>query len=106
MPELSKSRLPSTTPLPMLMLSPGGSPVQAGYINDEIGRLRGLHPDIPLYAVVTDMCASGGYYVAVAADRIYVDKSSLIGSIGVLMNGFGFVDTLQRLSRHDTAPDG
>ena len=77
--------------------SPGGSPVQAGYINDEIRRLRELHPDTPLYAVVTDMCASGGYYVAVAADRIYADKSSLVGSIGVLMNGFGFVDTMDKL---------
>ena len=81
----------------MRINSPGGSPVQAGYINDEIRRLRELNPDIPLYAVVTDMCASGGYYVAVAADRIYVDKSSLVGSIGVLMNGFGFVDSMQRL---------
>lgn len=77
--------------------SPGGSPVQAGYINDEMRRLRALHPDTPLYAVVTDMSASGGYYVAVAADRIYADKSSLVGSIGVLMNGFGFVDGMERL---------
>ena len=77
--------------------SPGGSPVQAGYINDEIRRLRELHPDKPVHAVVTDMCASGGYYVAVAADRIYVDKSSVVGSIGVLMNGFGFVEGMRRL---------
>lgn len=77
--------------------SPGGSPVQAGHINDEIKRLRANHPKIPLYAVVTDMCASGGYYVAVAADKIYADKASLIGSIGVLMDGFGFVGTLDKL---------
>lgn len=77
--------------------SPGGSPVQAGYINDEIKRLRAKHPDIPLYAVVEDMCASGGYYVAVAADKIYVNKASLIGSIGVLMNGFGFTGTMEKL---------
>jgi protease-4 len=77
--------------------SPGGSPVQAGYINDEIRRLREKHPAIPLYAVVTDVCASGGYYVAVAADRIYADKASIVGSIGVLMNGFGFVEAMQSL---------
>ena len=77
--------------------SPGGSPVQAGYINDEIRRLRAKHPDIPLYAVVEDICASGGYYIAVAADRIYVDKASIIGSIGVLMDGFGFTGTMDKL---------
>ena len=77
--------------------SPGGSPVQAGYINDEIQRLRKQYPDIPIHAVVTDVCASGGYYVAAAADRIYADKSSVIGSIGVLMNGFGFVGTMDKL---------
>ncbi len=77
--------------------SPGGSPVQAGYINDEIKRLRGLYPNIPLYAVVEDICASGGYYVAVAADKIYVDKASIVGSIGVLMNGFGFTGTMEKL---------
>jgi protease-4 len=77
--------------------SPGGSPVQAGIINDEISRLRALHPDIPLYAVIEDICASGGYYVAAAADRIYVDKASLVGSIGVLMDGFGFTGTMQKL---------
>ena len=69
--------------------SPGGSPVQAGYINDEIKRLRQLYPEIPLYAVVQDICASGGYYVAVAASKIFVDKASLVGSVGVLMDGFG-----------------
>jgi len=77
--------------------SPGGSPVQAGYINDEIRRLREKYPSIPLYAVVEDVCASGGYYVAVAADKIYVDKASIVGSIGVLMDGFGFVGTLEKL---------
>jgi protease IV len=77
--------------------SPGGSPVQAGIINDEIKRQRKLHPDIPLYAVVEDICASGGYYIAVAADKIYVDKASIMGSIGVLMDGFGFTGTMQKL---------
>ncbi len=77
--------------------SPGGSPVQAGYINDEMRRLRTAHPDIPLYAVVTDICASGGYYIAVAADKIYVDKASIVGSIGVRMDSFGFVDAMQKL---------
>ena len=77
--------------------SPGGSPVQAGYINDEIRRLRVEYPDIPLYAVIEDICASGGYYVAVAADKIYVDKASIVGSIGVLMNGFGFTGTMEKL---------
>ncbi|WP_090315552.1 S49 family peptidase [Nitrosomonas oligotropha] len=77
--------------------SPGGSPVQAGNINDEIRRLRIKYPDIPLYAVVGDICASGGYYVAVAADKIFVDKASLIGSIGVLIDGFGFTGTLEKL---------
>lgn len=77
--------------------SPGGSPVQAGYVNDEIKRLRAEHPKIPLYAVVSDICASGGYYIAVAADEIYADKASLVGSIGVLMDSFGFVGTLEKL---------
>ena len=77
--------------------SPGGSPVQAGMINDEIHRLRAKYPEKPLYAVVEDMCASGGYYVAVAADRIYVNKASIVGSIGVLMDGFGFTGTMDKL---------
>jgi len=77
--------------------SPGGSPVQSGYINDEIRRLRAKYPNIPIHAVVQDLCASGGYYIAVAADRIYVDKASLIGSIGVIMGSFGFVGTLEKL---------
>lgn len=77
--------------------SPGGSPVQSGIINDEIRRLRAKHPNIPLYAVVEDVCASGGYYVAAAADRIFVDKASVVGSIGVLMDGFGFTGTMDKL---------
>jgi protease IV len=77
--------------------SPGGSPVQAGQINDEIRRLRAQYPKIPLYVVVDDICASGGYYVAVAADKIFVDKASLIGSIGVLMDGFGFTGAMAKL---------
>jgi protease-4 len=77
--------------------SPGGSPVQAGYINDEIRRLREKYPDIPVYAVATDICASGGYYIAAAADEIYADKASVIGSIGVLMDGFGFVEAMKNL---------
>lgn len=75
--------------------SPGGSPVQSSYMYKEILRLRDKYPDIPLYAVVSDICASGGYYVASAADQIYVNESSVIGSIGVLINGFGFVDAMQ-----------
>ncbi|WP_296755137.1 S49 family peptidase [Thiobacillus sp.] len=77
--------------------SPGGSPVQAGQIYDEIRRLRALHPKTPLYAVVDDICASGGYYVAAGADKIFVDKASIVGSIGVLMDGFGFTQTMQKL---------
>jgi len=77
--------------------SPGGSPVHAGAINDEIRRLRAKHPQVPLHAVVEDLCASGGYYVAVAADRIYVDKASLVGSIGVIMGGFGFTGAMDKL---------
>ena len=77
--------------------SPGGSPVQAGLINDEISRQRKLHPKIPLYAVVEDICASGGYYIAAAADKIYVDKASIVGSIGVLMDGFGFTGIMDKL---------
>lgn len=77
--------------------SPGGSPVQSDYINREIHRLRKLHPKKPLYAVITDVAASGGYYVAAAADKIYVNPSSIVGSIGVLMNGFGFVETMKKL---------
>jgi protease-4 len=77
--------------------SPGGSPVQSGEINDEIRRLRAKYPDIPMYVVVEDLCASGGYYVAVAADRIYVDKASLVGSIGVIISSFGFTGAMEKL---------
>ena len=77
--------------------SPGGSPVQAQTIYDEMRRLRKLYPEIPLYAVVEDVCASGGYFVAVGADRIYVAKASVVGSIGVLMNGFGFTGLMEKL---------
>jgi protease-4 len=77
--------------------SPGGSPVQAGIIYDEIRRLRGLYPNVPMYAVVEDICASGGYYIAAAADKIYVDKASIVGSIGVIMDGWGFTGTMEKL---------
>lgn len=77
--------------------SPGGSPVQAGYVNDEIRRLRAKYPEVPLYAVISDICASGGYYIAAAADKIYADKASIVGSIGVIMAGFGFVDAIDKL---------
>ncbi len=77
--------------------SPGGSPVQAGYINDEIYRLKGLYPDKKVYAVISDLGASGAYYIAAAADEIYADKASLVGSIGVVASGFGFVDLMEKL---------
>ena len=77
--------------------SPGGSPVQAQTIYDEMKRLRKKYPDVPLYAVIEDVCASGGYFVAVGADRIYVGKASIVGSIGVLMNGFGFTGLMEKL---------
>jgi len=77
--------------------SPGGSPVQAGIIYDEIRRLRGIYPNIPMYAVIEDICASGGYYIAAAADKIYVDKASIVGSIGVIMDGWGFTGTMEKL---------
>lgn len=79
------------------MNTPGGSPVQAGYVNDEIYRLKALHPDIKVYAVISDVCASGGYYIAAAADEIYADKGSMVGSIGVLMNGFGFENAIDKI---------
>ncbi|MDB5816208.1 MAG: ClpP class periplasmic serine protease [Rhodocyclales bacterium] len=81
----------------LLINSPGGSPVQSGIINDEMVRLRGKHPTIPLYVVVEDMCASGGYYVAAAADKIFVDKASIVGSIGVRMDGFGFTELMKKV---------
>jgi len=77
--------------------SPGGTPVQAGYIYDEILRLREKYPETVLYAVVSDMAASGGYYVASAADEIYASNSSIVGSIGVRMDSFGVVDAMEKL---------
>jgi protease-4 len=81
----------------MRINSPGGSPVQSQTIYDEMRRLRKKYPEIPLYAVVEDICASGGYFVAAGADRIYVGKASIVGSIGVLMNGFGFTGLMEKL---------
>jgi protease-4 len=80
----------------LLINSPGGSPVQAGIINDEIRRLKELHKK-PVYAVVEETCASAAYYIAVAADKIFVDKASVVGSIGVLMDGFGFTGLMEKL---------
>jgi protease-4 len=80
----------------LLINSPGGSPVQAGIINDEIRRLKAKHKK-PIYVVVEETCASAAYYIAVAADKIYVDKASIVGSIGVLMDGFGFTGLMDKL---------
>ena len=80
----------------LLINSPGGSPVQAGIVNDEILRLKALHKK-PVYAVVEETCASAAYYIAVAADKIFVDKASIVGSIGVLMDGFGFTGLMDKL---------
>jgi protease-4 len=77
--------------------SPGGSPVQAQMIYDEMRRLRKQYAEIPLYTVIEDVCASGGYFIAVGADRIFVAKASIVGSIGVLMNGFGFTGLMDKL---------
>lgn len=77
--------------------SPGGSPVQSGIINDEIKRLKAEHKDIPVYAVISDLCASGGYYIVAAADKIYADKASIVGSIGVRMDNFGAVGLMEKL---------
>ena len=87
---------PGSQALILLINSPGGSPVQAGLINDEVTRLRALH-NKPIYAVVEESCASAAYYIAAAADQIYVDKASLVGSIGVLMDGFGFTGLMDKL---------
>ena len=88
---------PSAQGLILRMNTPGGSPVQSGIINDEIKRLQATRPDFPIYAVIQDVCASGGYYIAVAADEIYADKASIVGSIGVRMDSFGFTDTIKTL---------
>ncbi len=82
--------------LVLLINSPGGSPVQAGIINDEIRRLKALHKK-PVYAVVEESCASAAYYIAVSADKIFVDKASIVGSIGVLMDGFGFTGLMDKV---------
>jgi len=87
---------PGAQAVVLLIDSPGGSPVQAGIVNDEIWRLKALH-EKPVYAVVEETCASAAYYIAAAADRIYVDKASLVGSIGVLMDGFGFTGLMDKL---------
>ena len=88
---------PKTKAVVLRINSPGGSPVQAGYVYDEIRRLRGEHPQIKLYAVITDLGASGAYYIASAADEIYADKASLVGSIGVTAAGYGFVGAMEKL---------
>ncbi|MEH6451770.1 MAG: S49 family peptidase [Psychromonas sp.] len=90
----------------LVINSPGGSPVQAGYVFDEIKRLRLLYPDKKLYAVIAELGASGGYYIAAAADDIYADKASLVGSIGVTASSFGFVDLMKKVGverRHFTS---
>ena len=79
------------------MNSPGGSPVQSAYVYDEIKRLKKQHPQLPIYAVTSDICASGCYYIASASDKIYVNQATIIGSIGVVMNGFGFVDVIKKV---------
>lgn len=88
---------PNTQAVMLQINSPGGSPVQAGEVYQHMHYLQKQHPKIKVYAVCTDMCASGAYYIAAGADYIYADQASLVGSIGVLMNGFGFVDTLQKV---------
>jgi protease-4 len=90
----------------MVINSPGGSPVQSGYVYDEMWRLREKHPEKKLYAVITDLGASGGYYMAAAANNIFADKASLVGSIGVTASGFGFVGVMDKLGverRHFTS---
>jgi len=92
-----RSRNTNTKGIVLRINSPGGSPVQSGYVYDEIRRLRGEYPAIKVYAVITDLGASGAYYIASAADEIYADKSSLVGSIGVTAATFGFVEVMQKL---------
>lgn len=97
---------PNSKAIMMVINSPGGSPVQSGYVNDEVKRLRALHPDKKVYAVIGELGASGGYYMAVSADEIYADKSSLVGSIGVTASSFGFVDLMEKMGverRHYTS---
>jgi protease-4 len=83
--------------LVLRMNTPGGSPVQSAYVYDEIRRIKQAHPALPVYAVVSDVCVSGGYYIASATDKIFVNPSSIVGSIGVVMHGFGFVGTMEKL---------
>ena len=97
-PSLNKAFAdPGSAAVVMRIDSPGGSPVQAGIIVDEILRLKKGYPDKPLYVVVDEICASGGYYIAAAADKIYVNKASIVGSVGVLMDSFGFTGTMEKL---------
>lgn len=88
---------PNAKGLIIRLNTPGGSPVQSGLINDEIRRLRETRPDFPVYAVIQDISASGGYYIAVAAEEIYADKASIVGSIGVRMDSFGFTEAIDKL---------
>jgi len=88
---------PNAKGLILRLNTPGGSPVQSGIINDEIKRLQATRPDFPIYAVVQDVCASGGYYIAAAAQEIYADKASIVGSIGVRMDSFGFTDVIKKM---------
>ena len=88
---------PNTKGIILRVNSPGGSPVQSSYVYQAIIDLKKSHPDIPVHAVVEDLCASGGYYIAAAADKIFVNESSIVGSIGVVMNGFGFTDVMKTL---------
>jgi protease-4 len=88
---------PGTKGLILRLNTPGGSPVQSSYVYQAIRDIKAKHPDLPVYAVVEDLCASGGYYIASAADKIFVNESSIVGSIGVVMNGFGFTDAMKTL---------
>src|SRR5205085_11420475 len=88
---------PGSAAIVLRINSPGGSPVQAGIIVDEIQRLKKGYPNKPLYVVVDEICASGGYYIAAAADKIFVNKASIVGSVGVLMDGFGFTGLMEKL---------
>lgn len=88
---------PNTKGIILHSNSPGGSPVQSSYVYEEIRNIKKQHPKLPVYAVISDMCASGCYYIASATDKIFVNPSSLVGSIGVLMDGFGFVNTMEKV---------
>ncbi|MBV1951450.1 MAG: signal peptide peptidase SppA [Cycloclasticus sp.] len=88
---------PKTKGIILRVNSPGGSPVQSSYVYQAIKAIKKNQPDLPVYAVVEDLCASGGYFIAAAADKIFVNESSIVGSIGVVMNGFGFTDVMKTL---------